>query len=285
MKSTKIIYLPESQVPEIQQAMHIFKDSNEVQLIDNLAIQKEWFENENLVLSDYEPNQQILINGFLALKNHVIDGLIVGLTYPSKDVFKWAIKLVNPDKNKLSSCFVVKDNQTSSVWGDCAFNIEPDLMTSFSNVSQMIELGNQLHLNPLNVALLSYSTHNSGAGSQIEMIHELSHQLQQKYQDDKNIWISDNIQFDAAFNKEIANKKGLSYHQPNIVWFPNLMSGNIGYKMAQHYQKMVFAGPFILGTEYLVSDLSRGATVADIVLTIEVMTALLHNKNRSCQAK
>lgn len=88
MKSTKIIYLPESQVPEIQQAMHIFKDSNEVQLIDNLAIQKEWFENENLVLSDYEPNQQILINGFLALKNHVIDGLIVGLTYPSKDVFK-----------------------------------------------------------------------------------------------------------------------------------------------------------------------------------------------------
>ncbi len=278
MKKIKQIYLPESECVEVQQA--IASHSNEeVQLLNHLEINPMWFAQERIDINQLDFHQQRLINGFLALKNNVIDGLIVGLTYPSKDVFKCAIKYLNPNKQILSSCFVVREDDRESIWGDCAFNIEPDLEHAQANIQAMIELGFILQFPTIRVGLLSYSTLESGSGETINKIHELSVSLQAKYQHLSNVLISDNLQFDAAMKREIAAKKQIEFYDPNILWFPNLFAGNIGYKIAQHYNpQLSFGGPLILGTDYCVSDLSRGASLVDIQTTIAVMIKWLTTK-------
>lgn len=274
MKSIKKILLPESN-EIIKNAISKCNNLNEIEIINEYELKKEWFDIEGLNFDEFDIKQKILINSFLGLKHHDIDGLIVGIDYSSKDVFKWAIKLLNKEKKILSSCFVVDDNNDLSVWGDCAFNIEPNLNTSLVNINGMIDIAKKLNLYPINVKLLSYSTNNSGSGLQIDFINQLSSNLKEIYLNNNEINISNNIQFDAAFNSIISEKKNIDFLKPKVVWFPNLMSGNIGYKIAQHYGKMTFAGPFILGLNYLVSDLSRGANVQDIVLTIQTMIKML----------
>lgn len=97
----------------------------------------------------------------------------------------------------------------------------------------------------------------------------------------KNVDALGGIQFDVAFSKEVFSQKiEISPIQKqlapfNIYIFPNLFSGNIGYKIAQHFGKYLALGPFILGLTTIASDLSRGATEKDIYFTSIIVGKLI----------
>ena len=119
-------------------------------------------------------------------------------------------------------------------------------------------------LGPARVALLSYSTGRSGSGPGVEMVRAAA----------EATGFLGPVQADAALNARIAAKKGAGAGDANVLIFPSLDAGNIAYKLAQELAGAQAIGPFLQGFRRPVCDLSRGATVADIVAATVVTLAL-----------
>lgn len=147
--------------------------------------------------------------------------------------------------------------------------------------AQLIEIIHQTHTSasklfsePPRVALLSFSTF--GSGGHDDTI-ELMQAIRQEFQDSE-ILLDGEMQLDAAINPAIAQKKfpdSPVAGQANVLIVPDLNSGNILYKAFEHIAGFNVAGPILQGFSYPVSDLSRGSSVADVILTIEVMAKLI----------
>lgn len=114
------------------------------------------------------------------------------------------------------------------------------------------------------VALLSFSTGSSGAGDSVERVRCVA---------EATGYIGP-VQADAALNATIAAKKGLGNGDANVLVFPSLDAGNIAYKLCQELAGAQAIGPFLQGFARAVCDLSRGATVDDIVASTLVTIAL-----------
>ena len=124
------------------------------------------------------------------------------------------------------------------------------------------------------IAFLSFSTNNSADHYRVKNVQNATEIFGKLYPD---IIHDGEIQLDAAINPIVAtakkNKNTKLNGDANILIFPNLDAGNIGYKLAQYFGGYFACGPLLLGLKKNVNDLSRGATVDDIVLT-SLITAL-----------
>ena len=120
--------------------------------------------------------------------------------------------------------------------------------------------------------MLSYSTYGSfGKNPDIEKIHFVIEKIKQNHPD---YLIDGEMQLDAAINPKVAKKKTPDSPlegQANILITPDLNSGNILYKSLEQFGDFTCAGPIIQGFEIPLADLSRGSTIEDIVLTIDVI--------------
>lgn len=199
------------------------------------------------------------------------DGMVSGAAHTTAHTIKPSFQIIKtkPGASVVSSIFLMVLRGRLWAFGDCAVNPNPtpEQLGEIAVVSA--ETAAKFGMEP-RVAMLSYSTGTSGAGPDVEACAEALAVAREKNPDLK---VDGPLQFDAAVDPGVAAKKMPESDvagKANVFIFPDLNSGNIGYKTAQRTGGALAVGPILQGLNKPVNDLSRGATVPDIVNTVAV---------------
>jgi phosphate acetyltransferase len=210
-----------------------------------------------------------------------IDGFVAGAAHTTPDVARAAIQCLGVDEKIgiASSCFVMNianspyQEEGVFIFADCGIVPEPNPRQLACIAVSNAELAQQvLDINP-KVALLSYSTKGSARGKGIDKIVEALALAKEMRPD---LLIDGELQVDAAIVPEVARIKcpdSILAGRANVLIFPDLEAGNIGYKLVQRLANARAIGPLIVGLNKPCSDLSRGCSVEDIVDCV-AMTAI-----------
>lgn len=207
--------------------------------------------------------------GTMLVKMNEANGLLGGATYSTADTVRPALQLVKtkPGQKIVSSCFVLnrkKDgNDERYMMGDCAINLDPSAEELAEIAKETAICGRLFDIEP-KVAMLSFSTLGSGKGESVEKVKQATALLKE---DNLDFAVDGELQFDAAFAKSVAEIKAPTSNvagQANTFIFPNIDSGNIGYKIAQRLGGFEAFGPILLGLNAPINDLSRGCTIDEI---------------------
>ena len=199
------------------------------------------------------------------------DGMVSGAVHTTADTLRPAFQIVKtkPGVSLVSSSFLLLLEDRVWVAGDCAVNPNPTPEQLADIASGCAETAANFGVDP-RVAMLSYSTGSSGKGPDVEAVIEATRIAKEKRPD---LLIDGPLQFDAAVEKEVAASKAPDSPvagKANTFVFPSLEAGNIGYKLVQRAANAIAVGPILQGIAKPVNDLSRGATVEDIVNTIAI---------------
>lgn len=174
-----------------------------------------------------------------------------------------------PGVSVVSSVFLMVMRGRLWAFGDCAVNPNPTAEQLAEIAVVSAETASQFGIDP-RVAILSYSTGTSGSGPDVDRAMAATRMAQAKAPE---LLVDGPLQFDAAVDPVVAAKKlpeSRVAGQANVFIFPDLEAGNIGYKTAQRTGHALAVGPILQGLNKPVNDLSRGATVADIVNTVAI---------------
>lgn len=212
------------------------------------------------------------------------DGMVSGAVHSTADTIRPALQIIKTPANisVVSSVFLMCFETKVLVYGDCAINQDPDAATLADIAIASAQTAKLFDIEP-KVAMLSYSTGESGRGDEVEKVKAATEIVKQKVPE---LPIEGPIQYDAAINKEVAKQK-LPNSQvagdASVFIFPDLNTGNNTYKAVQRSSGAIAIGPVIQGLKKPVNDLSRGCLVADIVNTIAI-TAIQarYNEYISC---
>ena len=218
--------------------------------------------------------------GTMLVKMGVADALLGGATYSTADTVRPALQLIKtkPENNIVSSCFIlVRPRATGEnevlAMADCAINIEPTEDELVEIAGEAAKCAKIFGVEP-QVAFLSYSTHGSGAGETVDKMRNAAAKASQKYPD---LPIEGELQFDAAVSPRVARTKcpgsEVAGHANTFI-FPDINSGNIGYKIAQRMGNFDAYGPILLWLNAPVNDLSRVFNASD-VYSMAIITAAL----------
>lgn len=193
------------------------------------------------------------------------DGLLGGATYSTADTVRPALQLVKtaPGNALVSSCFLLIKGNEQYIMGDCSININPNTDDLVEITIQTAHTAKQFGIEP-KIALLSYSTMGSAKGECVEKMTEATVRLKRMPIDFE---VDGEMQFDCAVNPDVAKLKApeskVAGHANTFI-FPNLSSGNIGYKIAARLGGWEAIGPVLQGLNAPINDLSRGCTAQEI---------------------
>jgi phosphate acetyltransferase len=159
------------------------------------------------------------------------------------------------------------------VYGDCAVNPNPNAEQLAEIAISSAKTAQAFKVEPF-VALLSYSTGESGKGADVEKVHEAT-QIARKMAKESfpGLKIEGPIQYDAAVDPGVALTKlpeSSVAGKATVFVFPDLNTGNNTYKAVQRSSGAVAIGPVLQGLRYPINDLSRGCTIPDIVNTVAI---------------
>lgn len=218
--------------------------------------------------------------GTMLVKMGVADSLLGGATYTTADTVRPALQLIKtkPQNNIVSSCFIlVRPSATGEnevlAMADCAINIKPTEDELVEIAGEAADCARIFGVDP-QLAFLSYSTHGSGSGEDVDRMRNAALKTMKKYPD---LPIEGEMQFDAAVSPRVARTKcpdsKVAGHANTFI-FPDINSGNIGYKIAQRMGNFEAYGPILLGLNAPVNDLSRGCNASE-VYSMAIITAAL----------
>lgn len=202
------------------------------------------------------------------------DGMVSGAAHTTAHTIRPALQVIKtmPGVKLVSGAFLMVFDDHFDVYSDCAVTIAPTAEQLADIAVTSARTADQFGLNP-KVAMLSYSTMDSGTGPMVDLVKEATVLAQQAA---PQIDIDGPLQFDASVVESVAAKKAPESKvagKANTFIFPDLNAGNITYKAVQRTSGALALGPVLQGLNAPVNDLSRGATVEDIVNTI-VITAI-----------
>lgn len=239
-----------------------------------------------------EQAKELVLNpvyfGMLMVKDEETkaDGLVSGAAHSTADTLRPALQILKtaPDTKLVSAFFVMVvpdceygENGTF-IFGDAGLNENP-------NPDQLSEIAisssksfTQLVQKEPKVAMLSYSSHGSAHSELTEKVIEATKLLKEK---EPNLIADGELQLDAAIIPEVAASKAPTSPlkgEANVLIFPNLDAGNIGYKLVQRLGKAEAYGPLCQGIAKPVNDLSRGCSAEDIAGVIAITAVQAQNK-------
>lgn len=199
----------------------------------------------------------------LLLEAGRVDALVGGSRYSTADILKPAFQIIKtkPGHNIVSSVFLLRNGDKKVFFADCAVNTNPNSEQLKEITIQTVETMEQLEVEP-KVAMLTYSSHGSGSGQDVDLVINAFNQLITERPDLKDI-VDGELQFDAAINRKVAELKTKNSPvagQANGFIFPDLAAGNIAAKVAEHLGGFEAVGPILQGLNKPVNDLSRGTT-------------------------
>jgi phosphate acetyltransferase len=200
-----------------------------------------------------------------------VDGLVSGAVHSTANTIRPAFQIIKskPGTSVVSSVFFMCLPDQVVVYGDCAVNPDPDAQMLADIAIQSAESAQRFGIEP-RVAMLSYSTGDSGAGADVDKVREATRLARERRPD---LLIDGPMQYDAAANAEVAATKAPQSRvagRASVFVFPDLNTGNTTYKAVQRSAHVVSIGPMLQGLRRPVNDLSRGALVEDIVYTIAI---------------
>ena len=219
-----------------------------------------------------------LYAGGAMVADGVAHAMLAGVAHPTARVIEAALMTIGlaDGISTPSSFFLMQWPQRVLLFADCAVNIQPDAAALAAIAIASAHSGKMLLNEEARVALLSFSTKGSGKhADQTKVAKAL--EIVQKLAPD--ILIDGELQGDAALSISVAARKvtGASAvaGRANVLVFPDLDAGNIAYKLCQYLGGAQAIGPVLQGFAKPVSDLSRGASVADIVDTACLLLSMV----------
>ncbi|EKK20514.1 Phosphate acetyltransferase [Fructilactobacillus florum 8D] len=194
-----------------------------------------------------------------------VDGMVSGAVHATGETVRPALQIIKtkPGVQLISGSFVMQRNNQRYLFADAAINIDPTAEQLAEIALQSGETARLFGIDP-KVALLSFSTAGSAAGAAVEKVQQATRAAQAAHPD---FPVDGELQFDAAFVPTVAAQKAPDSPvagQANVFVFPELQSGNIGYKIAQRLGGFEAIGPILQGLNKPVSDLSRGCNSEDV---------------------
>ena len=213
--------------------------------------------------------------GVMLVKMGLADGMVSGAIHSTADTVRPALQIIKtkPGISRTSGVFLMNRESTNHrfLFADCAINIDPNAQELAEIAVNTAETAAIFGIDP-KVALLSFSTKGSAKAPQVDKVQEAVRLAKEIAPD---VAIDGELQFDAAFVAETAAIKAPDSPvagQANVFVFPDLQSGNIGYKIAQRLGMFEAIGPVLQGLNAPVNDLSRGSSAEDIY-KLSIITA------------
>lgn len=203
----------------------------------------------------------------------VADGMVSGATHPTGDTVRPALQIIKtaPGSSRISGAFVMQRDDERYIFADAAINIDIDAQAMAEIAIQSANTAKVFGIDP-KVAMLSFSTKGSAKAPQVDKVAEATLLAKTAAPE---LAIDGELQFDAAFVESVAAAKAPESEvagHANVFVFPDLQSGNIGYKIAQRLGGFEAIGPVLQGLAKPISDLSRGANEED-VYKVAIITA------------
>lgn len=209
--------------------------------------------------------------GTMMVHEGLADGMVSGCITTTAHTIRPALEIVRtaPDVSVVSSVFLMCLADRVLVYGDCAVNPDPTAEQLADIAISSAHTARRFGIEP-RVAMLSYSTGESGSGADVDKVRTATALVHQRAPE---LLVEGPIQYDAAVDPRVAATKlkdSPVAGRATVLVFPDLNTGNNTYKAVQRSASAVAIGPVLQGLNRPVNDLSRGALVRDIVNTIAI---------------
>ena len=219
----------------------------------------------------YDVVRDVNYFGTMMVAGGLADGMVSGANHTTAATIRPAFEIIKtvPEVSVASSVFFMLLADRVLVYGDCAVNPDPDAAQLADIALSSAQTAAAFGIEP-RVAMLSYSTGSSGAGADVEKVAAATKLVRERRPD---LPVEGPIQYDAAIDPAVAATKlpdSVVAGKATVFVFPDLNTGNNTYKAVQRSANAVAVGPVMQGLRRPVNDLSRGATVKDIVNTVAI---------------
>ncbi|GAA4122238.1 phosphate acetyltransferase [Knoellia locipacati] len=209
--------------------------------------------------------------GTMMVHAGLVDGMVSGSITTTAHTIRPALEIVRtaPDVSVVSSVFLMCLADRVLVYGDCAVNPDPTAEQLADIAISSARTAQRFGIEP-RVAMLSYSTGESGSGADVDKVRAATALVRERAPE---LLVEGPIQYDAAVDPHVAATKlkdSPVAGRATVLVFPDLNTGNNTYKAVQRSASAVAIGPVLQGLNQPVNDLSRGALVRDIVNTVAI---------------
>jgi len=227
----------------------------------------------------YDTMTDISYFGTMMVHKGDADGMVSGAAHTTQHTIRPALQIIKtkPGSKVVSSVFFMCLDDRVVAYGDCAINPNPNAEQLAEIAISSANTSKRFGIEP-KVAMLSYSSGDSGKGEDVEKVRKATHLVKEINPDLK---IEGPIQYDAAVDIGVGKKKLPNSEvagRASVLIFPDLNTGNNTYKAVQRETGAIAIGPVLQGLNKPVNDLSRGCLVEDIVNTI-IITAIQAQEN------
>lgn len=233
-----------------------------------------------------ETVKNTLYYGVMMVKNDDADGMVAGAVNSSANVLRPALQILKtaPGTKLVSAFFLMNvpncefGNDGAFVFADCALNENPDADKLSEIAISSAKSYEMLVGSDPKIAMLSYSTYGSAKNELVDKVAEATKLAKEKA---PQYLIDGELQLDAAIVDTVGKQKAPGSPvagKANVLVFPDINAGNIGYKLVQRLAKAEAYGPVMQGIAKPVNDLSRGCVAEDIAGVVAITAVQAQNR-------